>query len=225
MTDKRSVRKRRFDSRPRAHGWWPGMYGTCSVRATPGACCVRLSGFRTLMATLARVLAPWLVVGLLSSAALAQTVCVRCSEPEQSYSCSLAPMAAAGAPRGRALQFRCVQEIARTYNHGRCRVKEADFGACSGQVHMVTGQPPAIPPAGAQPANKTAEVGGDASKPTRQEEPATVVELAKRAASDTQKELNRSAEKVSKTVAKAGKTVSKAAKSTWRCLSSFFSDC
>lgn len=166
--------------------------------------------------------------------AAAQSVCVRCTGPDQSYSCSLAPDAPGAAPRGKALQYNCIQEIARTYSHERCQVKQHDIGSCPGQVHMVSGLPPAAPAVGL--ADRAGSDGADrgglnsgpasapsapqqqadplSSQPKQQREPATVVELAKRAANNTDKEIRRSAE-----------TVSNAAKSTWRCLSTFFSDC
>ena len=55
--------------------------------------------------------------------------------------------------------------------------------------------------------------------------PKTVAELAKRAARSSKKQLDKAGHVVSSSVKKAGKNVSKAAKSTWRCLSSFFTDC
>ena len=154
-----------------------------------------------------------LVVGL-SSGARADPVCVECEGPAQVYSCSLAPAATGTQPArsGRALQFACIQDVARHYGHKVCRVKELQLGTCSGQVHMITADTPTPAPATAM-----VNPGSAAATPverTTSDEPKTVIELAKRSATETERELARSA-----------RTVSKAAKSTWRCVSSFFSDC
>jgi len=55
--------------------------------------------------------------------------------------------------------------------------------------------------------------------------PKTVEDLAKQAARSSKKQLDKAGRAVVGGVKSAGKTVNKAAKSTWRCLSSFFTDC
>ena len=184
-----------------------------------------------------------------NSLAAASSVCVTCTDPEQVYSCSLAP--GAGAISGRALHLRCLQEIAIQHGHAQCAVRNRGLGICNGRVYMVTAAvPPAdqnplqhvlprtavgapistqqgqLPTAAGQqplpqtspgvPASPTAASQERSPAPTKPppKEPKTVVELAKRAAKETNDQIDRSA-----------RTVEKAAKSTWKCLTTFFSDC
>ena len=150
--------------------------------------------------------------------ALANSVCVSCDGPPTVYSCSYGPNANGVRPdKGkRALQFACIQDVARTYQHASCSVKRHQLGACNGIVHMISRMP-------ALPSGTTEDQAGsaaptplptDAAKADRPREPKTVVELAKQTARDTQKQIDKSA-----------RSVSKAARSTWRCVSTLFQRC
>ena len=188
-----------------------GADGDCSRRGTRNRvrACVPIA---TLM----------LLLALGPAVEAAQRICVVCEAPDALYSCSCAPQNGAGARRGRtggALKYRCIREVAETYGHQRCKVNDTPLSACPGTVHMLREPRPvgggttpgqAMHDLGAQPvqAPRAADGGSDSR------EPKTVVELAKRAADQTQKQIEKSSE-----------TVTGAARQTWRCLSSLFDDC
>ena len=163
------------------------------------------------------------VLWLLCQPALAGSVCVSCDGPPAVYSCSYAPDANGNVPgSGRALQFACIQDVARRYQHATCSVNRNHLGPCNGQVHMMS--PGAASQAASQPSGNAAPDQGAGPLPAPvppvapakggKREPKTVVELAKRTADNTKKQIKKSA-----------RTVSKAARSTWRCVSTLFSKC
>ena len=140
-----------------------------------------------------------------------QNVCVTCEGPATIYSCSLHPEVAGRSGRG--LPVMCIQEITLRYKHASCAVRRNQVGACNGQVYMLSSRQ--------VEASKSNEVVTTTTANTKSNqvvaktrEPETVVELAKRTASTTNKEIKRSAA-----------TVSQAARSTWRCISTLFSKC
>ena len=169
------------------------------------------------------------VLWLVSQPALGNSVCVTCDGPIGVYSCSYAPDANGHRPSssGRALQFACIQDVARLYKHASCSVRRNQVDGCNGQVHMISQAPPEAPASlpgrkaatvneqPAQPAataNEPAEAAAAPGKKPR--EPKTVVEMAKRTAKNTKKQIDKSAQ-----------TVTKAARSTWRCVSTLFAKC
>ena len=94
----------------------------------------------------------------------------------------------------------------------------------------------ATPNPSAQPADSSGQPGaGDPAAistpaiakppPAAKGPPKTVVELAKRAAASSKKQLSNAGQAVKGGVKSAGKTVGKAAKKTWDCLTSFFTKC
>ena len=146
--------------------------------------------------------------------AFANNVCVSCDGPSAVYSCSYAPDADGNTPSRspRSMQFVCIQDVAQRYQHSSCRVNSNQTGACNGLVHMIP-QNAAAAPSSSVPSNETA-TPAPAAVPKKKREPKTVVEMAKRTAESTKKQIKKSARKVSK-----------AAKSTWRCVTTLFSKC
>ncbi len=148
--------------------------------------------------------------------ALGNSICVTCEGPAAVYSCSYAPNENGSRPQktNRALQFICIQDVARQYKHASCSVRRHELDVCNGQVHMMSPLAPQASPSqpNAPVDANTSQIPGVAKKKPR--EPKTVVEMAKQTARKTQKQIDKSA-----------KTVSKAARSTWRCISSLFSKC
>lgn len=144
--------------------------------------------------------------------ASANSVCVTCDGPPGVYSCSYAPVGNGAAPSKskRVLQFACIQDVARQYKHASCSVNRNQLGACNGVVHMISQTPTA--PSGQ--VNTNAQVQPKAPVVRTQREPKTVVEMAKRTASDTKKQIDKSA-----------RSVSNAARSTWRCVTTLFQKC
>lgn len=177
------------------------------------------------------------VVPAATASIAAESACVTCEGPTATYSCSPAPNAGPEliGLAGRKLQFSCIEDIAKRYQHATCSVRRNQLGTCIGIVHMLTGQEAASAPAaspgtidgqaGLPPSGETKSVDPSphgapvaatkkAAPAVQNSEPKTVVELAKRTAITTQNEIDRSADKVSK-----------AARSTWRCISTLFQDC
>lgn len=164
-----------------------------------------------------------------SSSAIATSVCVTCDTPDATYSCSAAPVVGAEGAilNDKQLQFSCIQDIARSYQHATCRVKRNQLGTCMGQVHMVAASTTAIverrpevglqtfgPPPATKPADAAAPVTRTPNTGNEPAEPKTVVELAKRTVKSTEKQIDKSAD-----------TVTEAARTTWRCLSTLFAKC
>ena len=140
--------------------------------------------------------------------AAAEGVCVTCLEPSATYTC-IAPPGAAQA-NNHAVQFQCIQDVAKQYGHGSCSVNRNQRGPCKGNRHVLAAKPVSAPAAiiaKPQPAPATPET-------SNKKKPKTVVDLAKRTAKST-----------SKLIKKSSRKVKKAASSTWRCISSLFSDC
>ncbi len=194
---------------------WGGS--ECSVSGRRGGMARLCIGFAVfVMSAAAFISVAW---------AAANRACVTCEAPLATYSCTVGP-AADGTRVSlavRPLHFACIKDIARRFQHGSCRVKRNPTGDCLGRVHMIDPEKlrsrDAVVPA-AQPDNGTGE--GHAAKAGKSaannaqdnREPRTVVEMAEETAKTTEKEMKRSAE-----------NVSQVAKSTWRCLTSLFSDC
>ena len=158
------------------------------------------------------------VLWLIAQPALAKSVCVTCDGPVAVYSCSYAPDASGHTPNksNRALQFACIQDVARLYQHASCSVRRNQLGECNGQVHMMSQAPPQAPPT--IPDQQAIAADGPAQPAVvpvkKPREPKTVIEMAKRTARNTKKQIDKSA-----------RTVTKAARSTWRCVSTLFSKC
>lgn len=154
----------------------------------------------------------WLCV----APASADNVCVSCDGPSAVYSCSYAPDANGQTPArsARSMQFVCIQDVARQYQHSSCSVNRNQLGPCNGQVHMIPQNAAAGPPTNAADNEAAVQTPAPVVPPNKQREPPTVVEMAKRTAASTNKQIKKSARKVSK-----------AAKSTWRCVTTLFSKC
>lgn len=151
---------------------------------------------------------------LVSMPTQANSVCITCDGPAAVYSCSYAPDANGYRPShgGRTLQFACIQDVARQYQHASCSVRRKQLDVCNGQVHMMSQAPAALPLA--PPPARIGTSVPERDKAGTKREPKTVVEFAQRTARNTKKQFDKSVRKVSK-----------AARSTWRCVSTLFSKC
>lgn len=163
--------------------------------------------------------------------AAAQDICVVCTEPLGSYSCNVEGWSKFQRFR-KAAQFArlaCIKDIAHRFGHGECRVRTGTTGPCLGTPYKVTlegsdilAPPPATAPQtpGATPRadtpaqpNKPGQVPNPPAK-AENKPPETVVELAKKATKDSERQIK-----------SAGKAVGGAMQKTWRCLTSLFKDC
>lgn len=155
------------------------------------------------------------------SPAVADDVCVACTEPARTYRCRVAE--AEGRPAfkgaGKLAQVVCIAELAKRGGHAACSVRRDGLSSCLGDVAVVDASALAAiaaPAAGpAQPPVDGADVATAApTKPKTDAPPATVVELAKRTGEASKRQFET-----------AGETVGGAMKKTWRCISSLFSGC
>ncbi|MFM1815907.1 MAG: hypothetical protein RLZ98_2602 [Pseudomonadota bacterium] len=156
----------------------------------------------------------------LSTAVSAQQVCVECSEPPASYSCTIEQSDKIVAFRNsdRVIRYGCVQGLAKLGNHASCRAGQA-VGPCPGQpVQLSRSQLLMIePPVEAGPSPEAAQDSGTA----RSGPPRTMKELAQNTLRDSKEGL----ESAGETVKKAGQAVGGAMQKTWNCLTSLFNKC
>lgn len=164
-------------------------------------------------------------------AAIAQPVeyCVRCSSPEAEYRCipQLSDELRQALPSERVLRFACIKDIAKAYSHEQCSVRETTRQACGGEAVVLDLTKLAEDYARRLPGPVRRSLSGDnqppqqAKKQDGKEPPKTVVEMAKRTAESSEKQI----QKAGKAVKDAGDYVSGTVQKTWRCLSSLFSKC
>lgn len=165
---------------------------------------------------------------LASGAVAAQGVCVDCAEPNRNYRCTVKDGERAQSVRGggRALEFLCISEIARTGGHQSCRVNTSYSGPCIGQSYeidlakglpeaIVVGKPAEAEGKGAQPAPAVPTV------PAKKGPPQTLEELAKDTVAKSKEQISAA----DQSVRKAGDKVGGAMQKTWECLTSLFSRC
>lgn len=187
-----------------------------------------------------------------SASSMARDLCVTCQEPFAVYRCAFpenSPLhvTAPGA------SLVCAKELAQRGGHARCGIQRNSFGSCEGELVYIT--PPAddrlpqTPPPGiADTVNPDGlplppdaiEVNTDAEplepvedlEPEPKGPPKTVEELAKRTAKSTKQGLQDAGDavagatrKTGEKIGEAGSAIGGAAKSTWRCLSTLFTDC
>lgn len=185
-------------------------------------------------------------VGSFAADVQASSVCVVCQQPDATYSCSgpdrLDTVRSSIAKR--ALGFSCVQDIAHTYGHGSCSVRLDEQMPCLGTPHALLkrdqiealaaspyGPEPAAPSRpgsdGVESGDAGAEAEPAATATPKQEkrEPETVAELAKQTADASKRQLKEAQDAIRETARNVSDGVSGAAKTSWRCLSSFFTDC
>lgn len=183
----------------------------------------------------------------------ARDLCVTCQEPFAVYRCTFdenSPfhVTAPGA------SLVCARELAQRGGHARCGIRRNSLGSCEGELVYVTPPaddrlPQAPPPGMADTLNPdglavppdTLEANANAEpleEPVEEMEPAqkgppkTVEELAKRTAKSTKQGLQDAGDavagatrKTGEKIGEAGSAIGGAAKSTWRCLSTLFTDC
>lgn len=159
-------------------------------------------------------------VALTPATAGASEVCVSCTGPDTVYRCTVDQSADVASYRygKRVLQFVCITELARQGNHQKCRVQRGE-GLCLGVERVVSLTAPLDPTAAAD-ASQTAEADGSdgvpapEATPQKPGPPKTVEELARRTASSSKEQLE-----------KTGDAVGGAMKKSWNCLTSLFTQC
>lgn len=182
------------------------------------------------------VLAPFrtALVGLTLAvpSALADDLCVVCSDPPVTYRCQLEGSDPA-APVTPGTQFLCIKEIATRGHHASCSISRDQAASPCNGVLVVLAKPDIAPlkaPAGS--AEPPPQIAGAPSPPPAAAQgadgnapPATMEALAKEAASQTKKDWDNTTKAAGDGVKKAGDTVGSAVKKTWKCLTSLFTSC
>lgn len=182
--------------------------------------------------------------------AKAEDYCVVCVHPSSMYRCEIE-----GSPAGRGsdpkAQLRCITELAKRGGHESCLVSKSAPVPCPGLTVVLAPQEagpsvgeahPPIRDGGAGTPVTEAPVSGESAAPETPEAatpapggapaiagapkndpaaPKTVQELAGQTVEATKDSISKAGSAVTGTAEKAGN----AAKSTWKCISSFFSDC
>ncbi|MEM8976407.1 MAG: hypothetical protein AAGD43_30460 [Pseudomonadota bacterium] len=160
-----------------------------------------------------------------------RAVCVQCMEPDVSYRCQVkaAPEHQPFLGNERLIRVACIRHIAKASGHAVCKASKQQAIDCVGgepytvdiseMAQSYVDRVPSVVRKALTPAGpKVSEGQGeeDKAKP-----PKTVVEMAKRTAETSQKQL----EDAGTAVKNAGDFVSGTVKQTWTCLASLFQDC
>jgi hypothetical protein len=169
-----------------------------------------------------------LLVVIASDIASAQGVCVECREPDRNYRCSIKDAERVQGIRGsaKAIEFLCIQEIARANGHQSCRAGTSYAGPCIGQAYDID-LSKAAPPDGDQatkqpmPGAPDPEAPASVAVPARKGPPQTLEEVARETVSKSKEQISAADENMKK----AGDAVGGAVKKTWNCVASLFSRC
>ena len=167
-----------------------------------------------------------------SSIALAENraICVQCMEPDVAYRCEVkaSPQHQAFLANDRLKRMACIRHIANASGHAVCKVSKDQPVDCAGQSYSVDISQMAQSYVNRVPnsVRNSFVTPGPAQGPTERKSeqnkpPKTVVEMAKRTAENSQKQL----ENAGAAVKDAGNFVSGTVKQTWTCLASLFQDC
>ena len=188
-------------------------------------------------------------LALLSTSVAAAEICVKCSGPDANYDCVVNGSSAADT----VTKLYCITALAKAGPHASCAIDRNSTAPCQGQRKefaipaaldgALGGAPqqdsatentgPVTPP----PGTSVSAVAPDGAEPIPQEAvsaapPKTVQEMVEKGAksagdsfTQTQKSAGNAAKSASTALGKAGSAVGSAAKTSWKCLSSFFSNC
>lgn len=156
-----------------------------------------------------------------------RTLCVRCSEPERTYKCTV--RLPAGIRPGRSLKLLCVYQLAKDGGHASCSVRSGGGESCTGEPVILSYSPGATeaeagagavavaPGSGAPPAAAPSTVGSAASSDASGSrapgtgEPKTVVEWGDRVVKSSRKRIESVGDSVTGAAKRTGETVRGAA--------------
>lgn len=180
---------------------------------------------------------------LVTGAAGAADICVKCTGPDASYDCVVNGSASADT----VTKLYCITALAKVGPHASCAIDRASVSPCQGERKEFTlpasvdgpfGAPleqnagtPALPADGVTPVAGQEQVGEQPPPQTANDAPPKtvkdMVEKSQVSASlaETQKSAGDAAKSAGTALEKAGSAVGSAAKTSWKCLSSFFSNC
>lgn len=182
---------------------------------------------------------------LLSGTAGAAEICVKCTGPDASYDCVVNGSGSADT----ATKLYCITALAKVGPHASCAIDRNSVSPCQGERKEFTipagidgafgGAPerdagtsaPTVSPDGAIPANGSAHPNEQPPQQAASDAPPkTVQEMVEKSSvsaglAETQKTAGNAAKSAGTALEKAGSAVGSAAKTSWKCLSSFFSNC
>ncbi|WP_144061261.1 hypothetical protein [Hyphomicrobium denitrificans] len=182
---------------------------------------------------------------LLSGTAGAAEICVKCTGPDASYDC----VVNGSAPADTVTKLFCITTLAKVGPHASCAIDRSSVSPCQGERKEFTtpvridgpfgGAPqrdastsaPEVSPNGVAPV--TGQEHGHEQPPPQaagDSPPKTVQEMVEKSPvsaslAETQKTAGNAAKSAGTALEKAGSAVGSAAKTSWKCLSSFFSNC
>lgn len=184
-------------------------------------------------------------LALLPGIAMAAEMCVKCSDPDASYDCVLNGANSADT----VAKLYCITALAKVGPHGSCAIDRNSVSPCQGERKEFTipastdgvwGDAPQHDAATdtLRPQDR-ASPGPDAEHPhgepppeqaASDAPPKTVQEMVEKGSvsaglAETQKTAGNAAKSAGTALEKAGSAVGSAAKTSWKCLSSFFSNC
>jgi hypothetical protein len=154
----------------------------------------------------------------LSATAVAQDICVICSEPSAVYRCQLE----AGAKAAPQNQLHCMQQLAKEGAHASCAVRRSLSGAaCDGTLRIVAAPAQSAPAIGETIAPKAPNPSSTPASAPNAEPPATVAEAARRAKAGTDAQFKQAQDQLRTSTEKTGGAL----KRSWDCIASFFKRC
>lgn len=187
---------------------------------------------------------------LVSGTSGAADICVKCTGPDASYDC----VVNGSAPADTVTKLYCITALAKVGPHASCAIDRASVSPCQGERKEFTipasidgpfgGGPeqnanagaPVLPPNGAPTNGVTPVTGQEPSgeqpppQTANDAPPKTMKEMVEKSPvsaslAETQKTAGDAAKSAGTALEKAGSAVGSAAKTSWKCLSSFFSNC
>ena len=154
----------------------------------------------------------------LSATALAQDICVICSEPSAVYRCQLE----AGVKAAPQYQLHCMQQLAKEGAHASCAVRRNLSGAdCDGTLRIVAAPTQAAPAVGEAIAPRPPTTSSAPASAPNAEPPATLAEAARRAKAGTDAQFKQAQDQLRTSTEKTGGAL----KRSWDCVASFFKRC
>lgn len=183
---------------------------------------------------------------LFSGTAGAAELCVKCSGPDASYDCVVNGSGSADT----VTKLYCITALAKVGPHASCAIDRNSVSPCQGerkeftipagidgalggapQKDASTGAPEVAPNNGVIPAGVPEHPNEQPSQHAASDAPPkTVQEMVEKSSvsaslAETQKTAGKAAKSAGTALEKAGSAVGTAAKTSWKCLSSFFSNC
>ncbi len=154
------------------------------------------------------------------------TICVVCTDPDQTYRCSA--LREDGTPGNSGYQFLCISEIAREMGHRSCAVRRQNIKDCDGIEKVVSyrenspadtipgavPRDPAISPGDNTGVPADAAGGDTAGNDGNDEEPKTLLELTDQTVKNSQEQIKKTGETISGATKATGRKISDAAKKT-----------